>query len=141
MKANLKFIFSCFFSLSLFTGVQAQSSQFGNFPQVERIKNELQRGVSTKQDIQNILGKPTGNGGYLAIMDGKPREVWYYHEIGNSMIDYKDSIIRMQSHYKVLLVFILQDKFDGYKWYSSADVAKAAVSFGESNMDSDESGE
>ena len=96
-----------------------------NSPPVDRIETELQRGISTTGDVVRVLGRPAGRGGYLAIMDGIPRDVWYYHDINTSLIDTKDSVMRMHTHTQVLLVFFADDRFDGYKWFTASAVARA----------------
>lgn len=105
----------------------AQDIQIGKFPEIDQIQSKLERGVSTKQDVEAILGKPAGYGGYLAIMDRKPREVWYYHDQNSSIINTKGNVIRMHSHMQMLMVFFFNEKLDGYKWFSNASAAKGKV--------------
>lgn len=103
----------------------AQDFQTGEFPPVDLIETELQRGVSTTRDVERVLGKPSGYGGYLAIMDGIPRDVWYYHDINSSLIDTKGGVMRMHTHTQVLLVYFSGDRFDGYKWFAASAPARA----------------
>jgi len=103
----------------------AQDASIGKFPPVDLIEIELQRGVSTQLDVEQLLGKPAGRGGYLAIMDSKPRTIWYYHDINSSLIDMKDNVMRMHTHTQVLLVYFLNNRFDGYKWFTTSAAARA----------------
>lgn len=113
----------CILSTSL--PLLAQELRTGEFPPVDLIDTELQRGVSTTVDVERVLGKPTGYGGYLAIMDGIPRDVWYYHDINSSLIDTKDGVMRMHTHIQVLLVYFSNNRFDGYQWFSASAPARA----------------
>ncbi len=99
--------------------------QIGQFPPVDLIETKLERGVSTTVDVERVLGRPAGRGGYLAMMDGIPRDVWYYHDINTSMIDMKGSIMRMHTHTQILLVYFAGDRLDGYKWFATSAVSRA----------------
>ena len=107
--------------------LMAQELRTDGFPPIDLIETELKRGVSTTSDVESVLGKPTGYGGYLAIMDGIPRDVWYYHDINSTMIDTKDSVMRMHTHIQVLLIFLSNDRFDGYKWFAASAPARATT--------------
>lgn len=107
----------------------AIEAQMGEFPPVDLIETRLQRGVSTAVDVERVLGKPAGRGGYLAMMDGIPRDVWYYHDINSTLIDIKGSIMRMHTHTQILLVYFAGDRFDGYKWFATSAVARAKEPF------------
>ncbi len=105
----------------------AQDAYSGKFPPLELIEDELELGVSTTRDVERVLGEPSGYGGSLSINDRKPRKVWYYQNINASVIDTKDSVIRMHNHAQVLLVFFLADQFDGYTWYTTAGTTRAII--------------
>ena len=53
----------------------------GAFTQVNRLESGLQRGVSTKMDVQRVLGTPKGFGNAALPTDQRLREVWYYDDI------------------------------------------------------------
>ena len=103
----------------------AIEAQMGEFPPVDLIETKLQRGVSTTVDVERVLGRPAGRGGYLAMMDGIPRDVWYYHDIHSSLIDTKGGIMRLHTHTQILLVYFAGDRFDGYKWFATSAVGRA----------------
>lgn len=96
----------------------------GEFPEIDRLERELERGVSTAEDVERVLGKPSGYGRALSGIDGKHRDVWYYEEIEASVIDSEGSVIRMHAHQQILLIFLLDEKLDGFQWYSNAGVVK-----------------
>ena len=125
MKTNTWYLVVWLFLLLITPQSIAQDVSAGKFPPVDLIETELQRGISTTADVEKILGRPAGRGGYLAIMDSKPRKVWYYHDINSSLIDVKDSVMRMHTHTQVLLVYFLNDRFNGYKWFTSSAAARA----------------
>lgn len=125
MKANKPLLLGLLCLLGISQPLYAQDAQFGKFPPVDLIETELQRGVSTVSDVRRVLGEPSGRGGYLAIMDGRPRDIWYYHDINASLIDTKGSVMRMHTHTQVLLVYFLGDQFDGYKWFTASAAARA----------------
>ncbi|MFQ6028591.1 MAG: hypothetical protein ACE5Q6_13980, partial [Dehalococcoidia bacterium] len=51
-----------------------------------RIEEELQRGVSTKADVERILGKPNGSGAAflegveVSSAAGEKRDIWLYED-------------------------------------------------------------
>ena len=108
----------------------AQDAGYGEFPPVDLIETELQRGVSTTGDVVRVLGKPAGHGGYLAIMDGIPRDVWYYHNINSSLIDTRESVMRMHVHTRVLVIFFAGERFDGYKWFAASGAGRGKATLG-----------
>ena len=118
-------------SLLLFLSCMAVSGMclavevtIGEFPEIDRLERELERGISSTKDVERVLGKPSGYGRALSGVDGKHRDVWYYEEIEASVIDSTGSVIRMHAHQQILLVFIIDDKLDGFQWYSNAGAVK-----------------
>jgi hypothetical protein len=73
----------------------------------------LHRGVSTKADVQALLGVPNGPGSSQFPALGAPdqREIWYYEDIA-----FAGSAMRMQ----MILVFFKGNLFDGYLWTSGS---------------------
>ncbi len=101
------------------------SSSAGRMPSVAPLTTDLVIGTSTRDDVRRLLGDPSGEGGYLFIVDYLPREAWLYHEI--KLTDakaVKDTVVMNMKH-QVLLVFFKGDRFDGYMWYSNAGSAEA----------------
>jgi len=80
------------------------------------LETDLQRGISTVEDVRRLFGEPNGQGGMLLILkDPKPLNVWFYEKMeftaeGNQM-DVKQD---------VLLIFFKGGRFDGYWWFSDA---------------------
>ena len=97
------------------------------FPEVARIERELKPGVSTKADVERVLGSPEGRGNAVIPGDPRPHEVWDYSDIeaieatkrqprsgGLFGVSY-DVQLRQQ----MLLAFFDKEVFDGFFWYSN----------------------
>jgi hypothetical protein len=82
----------------------------GSRPNPDVLENTLQIGRSTRSDIVAALGVPFGKGREMLPFVQQPRTLWsYYYEEG----DLKESR-RM-----FLFVFLKEDLYDGYMWFSS----------------------
>jgi hypothetical protein len=92
----------------------------GIFKEVNRTMMDLERGVSTKSDVQQALGAASGSGSAILPTDPTPREVWFYEDI--EVTDAKaeaNQVIRVNVRQQILLVFFKKELFDGFLWYSS----------------------
>jgi hypothetical protein len=92
----------------------------GAFTEVNRLESNLKRGVSTKSDVQHVLGAPSGSGSSIFPTDPMPREVWFYQDV--ELMDAKaegKEIIRFNMRQQILLVFFKEEIFDGFMWYSN----------------------
>ena len=102
----------------------------GAFTAVDRIEEELQRGVSTKADVERLLGKPNGRGaaGLLGIevfvRPRKLREIWLYEDHEGNVIDSKGGVMRLHLRMQYLQVYFVGDRFDGFMWFSNAGTQK-----------------
>jgi hypothetical protein len=73
-------------------------------------------GQSTTEDVRRVLGEPEGKGREALPTGQPPRTIWsYFHdatlvELGGSGSD---------SRRMYVLVFLRDDKYDGYLWFSS----------------------
>ena len=111
-------------------GCAAQKLTTGAFREVSRLETELRRGVSTKADVERVLGDPNGSGHAVLPRDPRPREVWYYEDTeitGSKSLGYRrelgaDLHIR-DLRQRVLLVFFEKEVFDGFMWYSTVGTA------------------
>jgi hypothetical protein len=65
---------------------QSTALTTGPFSRTNRIDSELRRGVSSKSEVERILGKPNGTGGSLLPLQDRPREVWVYNQVQNKRI-------------------------------------------------------
>jgi hypothetical protein len=122
----------------------------GAFLAVDRLEDELTRGVSTKSDVERLLGKPTGAGAALMattdegfanliqaglsgsnkkfaemIKAGKTgrydkREMWFYDDQTANILGSGQGVIRMRLRMQMLMVYFYDDLFDGFMWFSNA---------------------
>ena len=96
----------------------------GAFTEVNRLESNLKRGVSTKSDVQQMLGAPAGSGNAIFPTDPMPREVWFYQDIEvTDATRVGDKVIRVNARQQILLVFFKREVFDGFMWYSNVVAA------------------
>jgi hypothetical protein len=80
------------------------------------LETDLQRGISTMEDVRRLFGDPNGEGGMLLIpRDPKPLNVWFYEKIEIALEDNQ-----MDVKQDVMLIFFKGGRFDGYWWFSDA---------------------
>lgn len=93
----------------------------GAFVPVDRIEPELRRGVSTRADVQRLLGAPKGQGGMVFPEDRRELEVWYYEDIEVTQSrKVAEGVIHADLRQQILLVTFDGDVFDGFIWFSTA---------------------
>jgi hypothetical protein len=115
----------------LVAGCAAKGGSTGAFTQTSRIESELKRGVSTRMDVQRVLGTPKGSGNavFPSSTGWRPREVWYYEDIevtgarSERGINRNEIILRANVRQQILLVFFEKGVFDGFMWWSNAGEA------------------
>jgi hypothetical protein len=103
----------------------------GVFPNTQLIEKNLVRNISTRADVQKLLGIPTGGGG--AILPGfgensevvEPYDVWYYEDVKTKNSKIKDGIMTMDMGQQILMIFFKGDKFYGYFWTSNESTIDA----------------
>ncbi|CAN0628641.1 conserved exported protein of unknown function [Burkholderia multivorans] len=107
-----------------------RSASSGAFPDPLLIESHLHRGVSTQNDVQRLLGVPSGLGrtemafppsrqAEVPIGSG-PRDVWYYDDIEISTMKAGGNTLDMKERQQILLIFFKAGIFDGYLWTSNA---------------------
>lgn len=102
----------------------------GAFPKVEKIETQLKRGVSTKADVQRLLGIPNGSGGALlpgfgdnsAVLESY--QVWYYEDLKTTGYKSGEDGLEISLRQQILLVLFKGEIFHGYFWTSNSDVAE-----------------
>ena len=97
----------------------------GAFTQVGRVESELQRGISTKRDVQRVLGTPKGSGGAVLPTDPRGREIWYYEDLKVASVrSDPDGYVHADISQRVLLVFFLDGRFDSFMWFTGGGAAE-----------------
>jgi hypothetical protein len=119
-------------ALGLFLGLVAAPSSAqsvigtGAFPKVAALGTELRRGISTKADVQRILGLPSGTGGALlpGFADRSSQldayQVWYYEDIELTGAESGGDVMTMKMRQQILMVFFTGEVFHGYFWTSNS---------------------
>jgi hypothetical protein len=90
----------------------------GPFLKLSAIESELKKGVSTKMDVQRILGAPQGFGGAVFPVTAEAHEIWFYQNIEYDNINSQQTYTSLDMNQKVLLVFFTRNLFDGFLWYT-----------------------
>ena len=80
------------------------------------IDTVLHPGVSTKEDIQALLGEPNGYGGAVLPMGHIPYDVWFYNLIEVSA-QASGGAGRIDMQIEVLLIFFEKEVYDGHMWF------------------------
>jgi hypothetical protein len=91
----------------------------GAFNELNRLEGNLKRGVSTKSDVRQMLGAPTGSGNAMLPTDPTTREVWFYQDIEMTDVGLITRTYRVTMREQILLVFFKKEVFDGFVWYSN----------------------
>jgi hypothetical protein len=85
------------------------------------LEARLERQISTKGDVEKLLGSPDGRGSAALPLAPEPREVWFYQDIeATDVTAIPGGIIEMKVRQQILLVFFHGGFFDGFMWYSTA---------------------
>jgi len=126
--------------------VRAADVGTGAFRAAQAIEAQLKRGVSTKADVQKLLGVPNGSGaallpspafnrervvkaseaGLSSPPDFAQREIWYYEDVAVTDMKSADAGYVANLQQQILLVFFTGDLFDGYFWTSNSASAQAS---------------
>jgi len=109
----------------LLAGCTPQKVTTGAFTKIDGLDKQLKRGVSTKMEVQRVLGAPNGFGGAILPTDPKPREVWYYEDVEATDFKMEGEIMRMKMRQQILLIFFEKGVFDGYMWSTNVGKAEA----------------
>jgi|MudIll2142460700_1097286.scaffolds.fasta_scaffold142388_2 hypothetical protein len=97
----------------------------GAFINVNRLDTDLQRGVSTKMDVQRVLGAPKGMGGAIVPVYRLHREFWYYEDIEMKDIKKVEGVYKANMRQQVLFITFDKGVYDGYMWFTNVSEEKA----------------
>jgi outer membrane protein assembly factor BamE (lipoprotein component of BamABCDE complex) len=109
--------------LATMTTLKAAEKFTGYFPDVAPLK-DFKRGVTTAEEVIEILGKPVGSGSSILPPDYRQRDIYYYEQINIAdMSNQRSSVgttyIYIEMEQKILAVLILDGKFDSFMWFSN----------------------
>ncbi len=92
------------------------------------LETRLTRGTSTTGDIRRLLGAPTGSGAvFLANVQHAPQEIWFYQDIELTDMKALKNEIDLKIRQQILIIFVRDQLFDGFMWFSNEDEATAWV--------------
>jgi len=100
-------------------GCSSATTRTGSIPDTRRMDAELRPGVSTKAEVQALLGKPNGYGGAVLPTDPRPHDVWFYNLIEASAHGTKGGG-RVNLQMDMLLIFFEQEIYDGHMWFKDS---------------------
>jgi hypothetical protein len=97
-------------------GCTSARTRTGSIPDVRLIDTRLQPGVSTKEDVEALLGKPNGYGGAVLPTGEIPHDVWFYNLIEGS-VQTSGGAGRMNIEMDLLMIFFEKEVYDGHMWF------------------------
>ena len=83
---------------------------FGRMPDTSKLESSLKPEISTRAEVLEVLGSPRNSGGAMLPGHDSPRDMWVYYYEEGTMSDARRIF---------LFVFFLEDRYDGYMWFSS----------------------
>lgn len=96
--------------LILTSGCVDMKYRVGIRPDPSVLENSLSVGKSTSTEVIGALGSPDGKGSALFTMYPQPSQLWsYYYEEGTME----------EAHRIFLFIFMNDDRYEGYMWFSS----------------------
>lgn len=112
-------------ALALAGCVPAPTMGTGAFRDAARATQTLVRGVSTKDDVEHLLGVPNGEGAALFWNQPSPDDIWYYEDDRTSGGELRLDGVHAQVRQQILIVFFKGNRFDGYVWSDNSVAAGA----------------
>jgi hypothetical protein len=88
------------------------------------LESRLQPGVSSMEEVRQLLGEPTGAGAVLLPgLPEAPQQIWFYQDIELTDMKAVQDRLDLQVRQQVLIVFVRDQRFDGFMWFSNAEAA------------------
>ena len=82
----------------------------GRHPDMSGLETTLKFGESSHEDVLRTLGTPVGRSVSAMPIEARPREMWTYYFERGSLKDVRQLF---------LFVYFVEDRYDGYLWFSS----------------------
>lgn len=93
----------------------AMSLEFGEPVKVNALAS-LTPGASTTAEVRNVLGEPRGYGVARFSPEMIVNDIWLY--------EYTKADLK-KSNIQILLVYFYEDIYEGYMWFSAAELIEA----------------
>lgn len=97
---------------STLTGCITVRVKMGDRPDISALQQLLTIGESTRDDVVQVVGEPSGTGRAKLPMQPKPIDMWHYYYAEGTRDD---------SRQLMLFVYLEDDVYQGYMWWSSFD--------------------
>ena len=118
----------CMMALAACADTPQRFSTAEAFRDTRLLETQLKKGVSTREDVKRVLGEPTGSGAVLlASVQKSPQEIWFYQDIELTDIKSSQGQLDLKIRQQILVVFVRDQLFDGFMWFSNADAATGWV--------------
>lgn len=118
----------CVMALAACAETPQRHSTTDAFRDARLLETQLKKGVSTMEDVKRILGEPTGSGAvFLASVQPGPQEIWFYQDIELTDIKSSQGQLDLKIRQQILVVFVRDQLFDGFMWFSNADATTGWV--------------
>ncbi len=86
---------------------------------IKALDGKLRLGESSAAEVREVLGDPTGDGVVFLPIDAQPRKMLsYYYEKGLVKTG-SGGHLDIDSRRTYLFVYFVDDRYDGYMWFSS----------------------
>ena len=96
-----------------------------DFPDVSLIEKSLKRGISTKEDVRNLLGNPDGFGTAIWPPDHRFFRVWYYEDMRVvGMRSVEGGVQELNMRHQILTIYFDGENYDGFNWTSNVVPSK-----------------
>ena len=89
------------------------------FPSIDALEGKFVRGRTTRGEVADELGSPTGWGAAVLPPAHRAQDVMFFQEIELGDMKGVGGEILVNVEQKILIVFLSGGVFDGYMWFSS----------------------
>lgn len=118
----------CALALTACAASPARHSSVDVFRDTKQLEIALIKGISTRNDIKRVLGEPTGSGAvFLSSVQQEPEEILFYQDIELTDIKASQGQLDLKVRQQILVVYVRDELFDGFMWFSNADAATGWV--------------
>lgn len=105
-----------------------KSMTTGPFRDTTALEASWSRGVTTPDEVKQLVGEPNGSGNLVGVFDDTPYELWFYDDL--ETIGTKGSgggVINLQTRQQFLMVFFSDGLYQGHMWFSNDSQATGWV--------------
>lgn len=127
-RAGACLLLACVLSLAACAEMPARQATAMAFRDTRLLESALQKGVSSMDEVRRLLGEPTGSGAVLlAGVQREPVDIWFYQDIELTDMKAVQGQLDLTMRQQILIVFVRENRFDGFMWFSNTDAATGWV--------------